>query len=89
MVKAASANITQSTEDFSALLDILRTDDTGEGLRAEEISEQWGVSIETTRKRLRKALAIGVVRLSSTGRKHRRIDGIPITVPAYVMEPRQ
>ena len=82
-----SPNITTTHDDFTPLLSLLRTDSPGEGLRSEEIAEQWGVSLEVTRKRIRKAIGLGLVRL--TERTDQRIDGRVVTVPAYVVEVRQ
>ena len=82
-----SPNITTTHDDFTPLLSLLRTDSPGEGLRSEEIAEQWGVSTEVARKRIRKAIGLGLVRL--TERTYQRIDGRVVTVPAYVVEVRQ
>ena len=61
----------------------MRTAPHGEGLRAEEIAEQTGISVETVRKRLRKAIDRGLVRL--TQKSVERIDGRTTRVSAYVI----
>lgn len=82
-----SPSITQFTVDFSSLLSIMRKDERGEGLTSKEIAKQIGRSREKTREIIAEAQEMGLVRL--TQRKQRRIDGIVVTVPAYVMEVRQ
>lgn len=87
MVKTASPKITQCTEDFSSLLNLMRESGTSKGMTSYEIAEAWGVSQATAQKRLRRAAAMGLIR--STRKEMDFMDGRRASVPSYVMEPRQ
>ena len=78
-----SSNITRCETDFSALLDSMRAAPGGEGVTAEEIADTLSMSVETVRKRLRRALELGLVR--RTKKRIIRLDGNPTTVPSYAI----
>ena len=78
-----SPSVAKSTIDFSALLNSMRTAPTDEGLRAEEIAEQTGIGVGTVRKRLGRAVEMGLVRRAK--KTMIRCDGEPARVSSYVI----
>lgn len=68
--------------DFSSLLDSMRQTG-GEGMTAEEIAEQAGISAVTVRKLLAKAKELGLV--SRTTKRMQCIDETWRPRPAYVI----
>jgi DNA-binding transcriptional regulator LsrR (DeoR family) len=82
-----SPNITATTHDFTSLLSLLRTDERGEGLRSEEIAEQWGVSREKALTMLKDAKRLGLVRATKV--KYTDLSDRETRVTGYIVEVRQ
>ena len=79
-----SPTVTTCDIDFSPLLNILRGDERGEGLRSEEIAAQWGCSQRRAVRLLGQAKKLGLVRV--TRRKITDLSDRDTTVTAYVLE---
>ena len=76
--------ITTCDIDFSPLLDILRGDERGAGLRSKDIAKQWGCSQEKAVKLLGIAKDMGLVRATKV--TFTDLSGRETKGPGYVLE---
>lgn len=68
--------------DFNSLFSGVELQPGGDGYTTGEIAERSGTSLEVTRRRIKKAIAVG---LCSVARKRiQTIDGRVVLVPSYV-----
>ena len=70
-----------SYDAWLAELEGLGAFESDEGMTVDEMSEQWGKCPEWIRKRLRKAMTLGILKRGQ--RQSTRIDGKPMSVPVY------